>query len=176
MNTIGRFPKFSEILQVYAVTAFVVFTWVLLWVFWKLPSWLFYLTIGEILALLAYILALTFIEGLLLAAGVTLVGFALPGRWFRDRFIVRGVLVSLCGLAYLMFFAYQIREGYIPDYLVDGLPVIVVASFGLTYLLERIRPLERAVLGLAERSTVFLYLIVPAGLVSLMTVLIRNLT
>jgi hypothetical protein len=170
-----RFPKFSEVVQVYAVNAFIVNAWVLMWIFWKVPSWMFYLSIGEILALLCYILATAFLEGLLLGAGVTTVGFILPARWFRDRFVVRGVLVSLFGIAYLIFFALHVREGEIPDYLVEWLPYIILASFVLTYLLERISLLEKIIGGFSERLTVFLYFSVPAGVLSLLVVLIRNL-
>jgi len=78
-----RFPSLQENLQVYAVIVAFLYTWTILWLFWELPSWLNFLTVGEILPIFAYALATNLLESLLVLAGLNLVCFLLPAHSIR---------------------------------------------------------------------------------------------
>ena len=49
-----RMPDLKNILAVYAFIVTLVYSWTLFTSFYKLPSWLFYLSIGQILSVYAY--------------------------------------------------------------------------------------------------------------------------
>ena len=84
-------------------------TWTLMPFFWKVPSWSYFLDVGEILTLLAYSLATNFAESLLILCGPLLVTLLLPARWFREVFIARGAALSMASIGYLMLLALQFQ-------------------------------------------------------------------
>ena len=73
-----RFPAFSAILPVYAVIAVPVFGWTVTSWLWKLPSWLNFLTAGEITAIFFYAILTAFVESTLICILLLLLCFLLP--------------------------------------------------------------------------------------------------
>jgi hypothetical protein len=97
-SLLQRFPNISAILPVYAVIAVPIFGWTITFWLWKLPSWLKFLTLGEIAAILSYALMIAFFESMLICGLLLLLCFLLPSQAFRDRFVVRGTWLAI-GLA-----------------------------------------------------------------------------
>ena len=62
----SRIPRGNEIISVFAVAVFMVYTWTMYVSFWNLPSWLMYLEIGEIFSIYAYAFLVNFLESILL--------------------------------------------------------------------------------------------------------------
>src|SRR5512140_447536 len=100
---LSKIPTWQQIVPVYAVIVLVIYTWTILWFFWKLPSWTFFLNVGEMLTMLAYSLATNFAESLLVLCGPLVLGLVLPRKWFSEVFVARGAALSLAGLGYMMF-------------------------------------------------------------------------
>ena len=172
-----RLPKWEAILPVFAVTAFLIYGRSIYVFVFKLSSWLTFLTVGEILSTLAYGLVLNLLESLFLLLCFLAVAFILPGRWLRDVFVPSGTWFFLVGiLSVLLYFRQYASIG--PDYL-SALPLWLLISLGLAVIMAflggRIRILSSAAAWLADRLMVFLYIFVPASLVSMVIVLIRNL-
>ncbi len=109
-NILKRFPGWTEVLSVYAVIAFVVYAWALLWFFWQLPGWLFYLNLNDILSALTYVLATNFAESLLVLCGTLVLTLIFPSRWFRDVFVARGASLCVAMLAYMMFLSSRFQD------------------------------------------------------------------
>lgn len=171
-----RLPKISQILQVYAVIVLMVYSWTILWFFWKLPSWLFFMSIGEIAVVFAYALAMNFLESLCVLLIPILLSLLLPRDWFSVTFVARGTALALLLLGYAMFFTNQLQyeDGYPKGLLILSIIVVFLIAL-LVYVLGRISIVCKILEALSDRAVVFLYLSIPISLVSLMVVVYRNL-
>ena len=175
MAILNRFPSLQENIRVYAVIAALIYGWSILWLFWELPSWLYYLTIGEMLPVFAYALATNFLESLLILAAINLCCFLLPKRWLRESFVARSFLLVSLGLGYLMYFASLLgKEDDYPAGLLVWSPVVFVVFFLLSILLDRVASIRSLAENIADRLTVFLYLTIPLSAISLLLVIARN--
>src|SRR5262245_23186338 len=88
-----RLPTKSEILSLFAVTVFTVYTWTMWLSFQKVPSCLFYLKPGEIASLYSYSFLVNFLESTLLLGICFVPCIVFPRAWWRDAFIARGVVL-----------------------------------------------------------------------------------
>ena len=174
MAIFSRFPKWTQIAALYALIVFAVYSWTLIWFFWKIPGWLYYLSIGEILTSLAYSLATNFLESLAVVLIPIFLAVVLPKKWFLDQFVARGAALILPGLGYMMYIAFQFQSKL--DYpgnalnlysFVLGLLVI------LTFLVGQVRFLSKALEFLGNQATIFLYLSIPISLLSILVIIIR---
>ena len=168
-SILRRLPKFDQILPVFAVIAFLAYGRSIYIFLFKLPAWLTFLTVGEILSVLAYGLVVNLLESLLILVCLLAICLSLPARWFRDVFVPRGTWLALAALlSILVYFRRYASLG--PDYL-SALPVWSLATLGLAalaaFLGGRIRFLRAAASALADRMTIFLFLFIPASLISL---------
>jgi hypothetical protein len=160
------------------VIVLMVYAWTLLWFFWKVPGWLYYLNGGEILTALAYSLATNLAESLVTLCGPLFLALVLPAKWFRDVFVARGASLCMAGLGYLMFLAYQFNDksSYPAAILEPWVVLLVAAGIGvLVYLCGRVRLLRRAIEALADRLSIFAYILAPLSAISLLIVIIRSL-
>jgi hypothetical protein len=172
----ARFPSLQENLQVYAVIVAVLYTWTILWLFWELPSWLNFLTVGEVLPIFAYALATNFLESLLVLAGLNLVCFLLPAHWFHTSFVPRSFLLVASELGSLMVFISLFgKEAEHPNGLFVGSLVLFGLLVPASLLLGRIPIVKNLAESISGRLTIFVYLLVPLSLLSLLFLLFRNL-
>jgi hypothetical protein len=172
----NRFPKVAQLAPVYALTVLLVYGWTIMWFFWKLPSWLFFMTIGEILGVVAYAMAMNLLESLCVLLIPILLSVALPQKWFYDRFVARGAALALLLLGYAMFFItrLQIEEGYPKSLLLWSVLALFVIAL-LVYLVGKVPIVCKLLETLSDRAIVFLYLFIPISLVSFLVVIFRNL-
>ncbi len=178
-SILGRFPRWAQIVPVYGVIAFILYAWTLLWFFWKLPGWLFMLSVGNILGALAYALATNLAESLLVLSGVLALAWILPGRWFRDVFVARGAALCMAGLAYAMFLAdrFKNKTDY-PELPLAAwtVPLALSAIALIVYLCGCFGMARKVLEGVADRATIFVYILVPASMISLLVILVHNLS
>jgi hypothetical protein len=171
-----RFPQRSATLPVFAVIAAPIFGWTLTSWLWKLPSWLKFLTPGEIGAIFFYAMLTAFIESLLVLGFLVLLCFLLPSA-FRDHFVVRGTWLAT-GLA-LAILGNGIWRGltrftYLEVSLVLWSLVSLVVIVILTVLSTRVRMMARAAAWVSDRLIIFLYVLIPLSILSMLVVLVRN--
>ena len=174
MVILNRLPKLSQIAAVYAVIVLAIYIWTILWSFWKLPSWLFFLSIGEILTIYAYSFATNLLESLLILCLPLGLGAILPRKWFLDAFVSRGVIVVLSVLGYAAYILTQFnsREDY-PGNIIRLFPVVLLASLVLAFFVGKVKFLSRAIDFISEQATVFLFISIPLSLIALLVVLVR---
>ncbi len=173
-----RLPGWPQIIPVYGVIVLMVYSWTLLWFFWKVPSWLFFLNAGEILTNLAYVLATNLAESLVVACGPLFLALVLPKKWFHDVFIARGASLSIAGLGYMMFLAEQFQNN--SDYPSTSLHAwtVALAAAGialLVYLCGQSAVLRRIIEFVADRVSIFVYILTPLSILSLLVVIARSL-
>ena len=173
-----RFPDFYAIVSVYAVIAVPAFGWTTVVWFWKLPYWIKFLTPGEIGAIFWYAMATAFFESMTVIGFLLLFSFVLPARILRDRFGTRGTWLAL-GLA-LSFLGHGVwlalqGRSFIQDSLVlwslVSLPVIFLLAFAST----RVHFLTWIAEWLSDRLIVFLYILLPLSILSVLIVVVRNI-
>ena len=176
MKLPNRLPAFDQILAVYAVAAFMLFAWSLLWFFWNVPSWLHFMNLGVLFATLSYAVAASFLEGLTFLGLLLVVAFLLPPAWFRDHFTARGAAVTVSLLGLIMLRDYWIVSD---NYLLKPMSTLglafVILTVILLFLTVKFSWMTKALSVLAERLTIFLYIFVPLSVLSILNVLLRNL-
>ena len=175
-----RLPDAKSIWGVYATIVFLVYSWTLITSFYKLPSWMFYLTIDQILSIYAYSFSVNLLESILFLAGVLSLEFALfPGMGKNNEFQSRSVLMALIVLASFMLRLILFRLHENPGAFVSGellwwgvtLPLsLFVAVFG-----PKINIVKNILEGISDRAVVFLYIYPPLSMLSLIVLLIRNI-
>lgn len=177
MNLRKRLPSFNQILSAYAVIAFMLFAWALLWFFWNIPSWTKFMTLGYLLATLSYPMAASFLESLTLLVLLLIPALILPAAWFRDRFAARGAAVTIGLLGVIMLRDYLIVADH---FLLKPKPIfwltLSLSTALLLFLAVKFQWMEKALSLLAERLTIFLYIFVPISVISLLVILVRNIT
>jgi hypothetical protein len=153
-----------------------IYTWTILWFFWKLPSWLFFLNTGEIAIAFAYSLATNLMESLVVLGGALILSMLLPKEWFFDQFVARGASLALSGLGYMMYVAFQFKTN--ADYpsltlKAWSLALAALVILVIVYLAGRLALIRKLIEYIADRAIIFLYISLPLSLISLVVVLIR---
>lgn len=172
-----RLPDKRNIVTVLAVAMFLVYTWTLYTSFWKLPSWLFFLQLGEILSIYAYAFVVNFVESILLLLIVLLPGFLLPRRWWTDTFISRAsaLILIILGSALLHISLYRTpdtRPTFVNGQLSWWIWTLFIAII-LTWTAGRIKWIRAGLESAADRFVVFLFVYLPLTVLAFLVVLVR---
>ena len=176
---LARLPDWRSVVGVYATAVFLVYGWTLFASFWKVPSWLYFLKIGEILSVYAYSLVINFAESMLLILLALIVGFFLPNSWWNAQFTSKSVLWISILMGSIMLRLYTNRA---PDYWEDFVynqwawwGWIIFLAVILNLLASRVDLMRRGLEDLADRLVVFLYIYLPLTVVSIVVVIVRVL-
>jgi hypothetical protein len=167
----------QELTPVYAVIVVILYSWSLIHFFWKLPSWLDFLSAGEISVVLAYMIVINAIESILVLLAVLVARWVFFWAWPDGQFIVKGVVLVVAGLGFLM-----LRNHYFPTKalyaltLTHWLSLSGAAILIILFPFGRIPLFQRAVASLADRFVVFLYISMPATVLAILIVVLRNLS
>ena len=158
------------------VIVFVVFSWSIRGFFFVFPSIMLRYATGEIFAIFSYMMAFALLESLLIVGGFIVLSAILPKLWLREGFSYKGFLIvligSLASILYQAFLGSELPEVWM-YYLWAGVLMLLVT--GLILLFHFVQRLQVALVSIAERFTVFAYLYVPIGFISLAVVVFRNL-
>lgn len=171
----SRLPSMGQLTAVYGVIVLMVYGWTIYWYLWKLPSWLYFLTLGELLVTFSYAMIVNFIESLLILLVPVLLSLLLPHHWFRERFVAQGVVLVVLLLIALMNYLNVITglQDFPPGLGGKVLAAIIVIAF-LIFLVGRIELLSKVVGEIGNRATIFIYIFLPISVLSIFVVLIRN--
>ena len=174
--TANHMPTVQQLAAVYGVIVLIVYGWTIYWFAWKLPSWLYFLTLGEILSTFSYAMVVNFIESLIALFVLVLICLLLPPRWFRDRFAALGTSLVVLSLVALMKYVGIIiaLQGFPPGMGRSALLAIVGIIF-LVFLIGRVNLFLRVIEEIANRTVIFLYIFLPISAISFLVVLIRNI-
>jgi hypothetical protein len=184
-NSKKRLPSRDEIIPVYATILFPIYSWTIYRLLWNLPSWqkeLF--SIWDILALGAYGLAFALVESLTVLGFILLLSIALPAKYLRDKFVAQGsavlwvffilAIIAQYAIASIVFLSWSIKEYVISSTLILGVSILLL-TIAPHFLICRFEKLERFFTSLADRMTIFLFIYLPLGILSLIVVILRNI-
>jgi hypothetical protein len=185
MRVFGReFPSINEIIPVFATIIFPIYSWTIYRLLWNLPSWLKDLfSISDMLILTAYGLAFALFESVIILGFMIFLSVVLPARYLKDKFIAQGsamlwmVFILAVTAQYsmaLLFFNWTLWEFYI--YMTA---IVVICILMITVLprvlIYRFEKLENFFVSLADKMTIFLFIYLPVGILSLIVVILRNI-
>jgi hypothetical protein len=172
----NRFPSLAQLYPVYSIIVILIYGWTIYWSLWKLPSWLDFLPLGEIAAIFSYLMATNLIESLLVLLGIIIVCLILPQKWFREVFVSRGSMFAASILISIMIFENHFvkPEDYFSKFPIY-LPLILLIAAILAFFAGWIRIFRNGIEVFAENAVIFLFLLMPLSLLSLIVVLIRNI-
>jgi hypothetical protein len=177
----GRFPDISSLLRVYAVIVFLVYSWTLFTSFYKLPSWMFYLTLGQILSVYAYAFSVDLLESILALTGVLFLELTLflALRNHKEEFQSRSILVAMSVLIssmvrLILFQTYQDIAAYLSGELIWWMATLLL-GIPVAVFVPKSKWIRNILEGVAERTSVFLYIYLPLSFISLIIVMVRNI-
>ncbi len=177
-SILRRFPNFFAVIPVYAVISFPIFSWTTVVWLWKLPYWVNFLTTSEIGAIFFYSMATAFLESVIVLGFLLLLSFILPARIFRDQFMIRGTWIALgltlSVLGHGVLLAIEGRN-YFQDPLILWSLVSLPIIFFLTLAATRVRFMTWMAEWLSDRLIVFLYILMPISILSMVAVFVRNI-
>lgn len=153
-----------------------VYGWTIFKFSYYVPSWLYFLNVGEILTILAYSVVVNFLESIFILLIVILVSVLLPRKWFAELFITRGSSLSILLLGLMMYVANQFTtKEYYPTEIIHWLPGILILIGILVYYISQVHFLRTVVEMFADRAIIFLYISIPVSALSFIVVVVRNI-
>ena len=171
-----KIPPLHEILPLYATVVFLIYGWGGITFFWKVPSWLYFLSLEDIAAILSYTFASSLLECTIILFSFLLASVVLPSRWLYNKFAIRGSLIvySLTYCVILFNINSLIELPTTSDVIIFGVGVLVTSALAII-LADRIALVQRLVIRLGDRLTIFLYLWLPLSLVGILVIIFRIL-
>ncbi len=171
-----RMPSLHQMAAVYGFIVLVVYGWTIYWYFWKLPSWMYFMSVGELLTAYAYALPVNLLESLLLFSIPFLLALLLPPRWSRDQFVAQGTALTILTTVVLVKYLSVITAiRALPPGLNWMFPLAVTSILLIAFLVGKIKFLSKILEEIANRAVIFLYVFLPLSVLALIVVLIRNL-
>lgn len=158
-------PRLGEILPVYATVVFFLYTWMLMHFFWKVPSWLYFLSVGEVLNLLAYSLFVNLLESIVFTLFIIGICLFIPAKLLQGKFVACGGILGFILLLWIA--AFDLMSAWIVLSKVQILAwlLCVILSVSLfMFFVIRFPSLQKIVTNICDRFIVFLYLVIPLSL------------
>jgi hypothetical protein len=112
----SQVPNHPADRRVYAIIVILLYAWTLYWWMWKLNSWLYFLSTVDIVSILAYALAINFLESLFVLFVLLALCMILPRKLLRDAFVVRASIGVSLLFGYLMIYSYAFKSIEPKDY------------------------------------------------------------
>jgi hypothetical protein len=172
----NRLPRQSDLLAVFGMVVFVCYSWTMLGFLNKLSSFLLYFTLGEIANILAFMMAFTLLESLVLTVLLVLLSVILPAGWLREGFAFKGFIIVIVATGTSILFQTLLDSNF-PHPLVLLLFILVPIGLAIV-LITKIRSMPKVynlIHNIQDRILIMLFVYVPLGVLSLLFVLYKNL-
>lgn len=171
-----RFPRHAEVVSVLGICVTACHTWSIRGFLNELPSFLLYFRITEILVIFAYMMAFALLESLIVTYGLALLSVFLPSNWLKNGFAYKGFVVIVVGAVAAVYFQKNLPSIFPPMRELGmelSIPFLIIVF--LMALTHKFPLLQKLLLSVEDRISVFLYIYVPLGLISFLVVVFRNL-
>jgi predicted membrane channel-forming protein YqfA (hemolysin III family) len=155
---------------------FPVYSWTNLWFLHKLPSWVLFVELWDILGIFAYVQAFALMESTVLFLFLVVLALILPAQSFGESLVDYGSILMLIHASWILVL--HVVGGEIFGWgrgKVLLLLALYLASVGVSLaLVHRSSHIAKLLQMLADRLVVMLYIYVPLGTLGLVFVLLRN--
>lgn len=181
MKVFSKIPTWQEILPVFSLILFVVYSFTIYRMLFQIPSWLYSHTKPDIFFLAIYVFAVAFIECLLVLVFIIVLNLIMPRKIFRDQFLAQGSLMVIACTIWALILKYKIDifglrglravSELILLFVLSLLIIMVVSSF----LMKRYARIKSMIQVVSDRMIIFAWIYAPVGMVSFAIVLVRIL-
>jgi len=170
----NKIPPFHEILALYATIVFLIYGWATITFFWKVPSWLYFLGLEEIAGILSYTFASSLLECTIILFIFLFASLVLPSKWLYNKFAVRGSLMVYALTFWVVLFTLNslIQLPSTGDVITFSIGVLLTSVLAMI-LADRSSVVQRLIITVGNRLTVFLYLWLPLSLIAILVVVLR---
>lgn len=168
MNIKMKLPSWREFTQVFGFIMFLAYSWSIIWLFYRMNSWVKTLFVSEIILASAYIFLNALIEGCVVVLIPIIMSLLLPAAWFRYKFVAMSTM-TVCVFSAAILTTMLFVEHILIWYLL--FMILAIISF---LLIHRHDKLEAAINSIIERFTIFFYIYLSIGLLSGIIVIVVN--
>jgi hypothetical protein len=161
---------------VFASCAFAVYTWSILMFLRELPAWLLYLSGWDIIGIFAYAQVFALLESATVLLGLLLLGAILPAQLLREKFVAQGSIAVFLTSGWAIASHIQVIPVWPSEGFFLGAVSCLAPIGGVYVLIHRYERVEEALNSFAERLSVLLYVYVPVSFLSVVIIILRNLS
>ncbi|MEZ4646483.1 MAG: hypothetical protein R3E31_27805 [Chloroflexota bacterium] len=167
----------QALLNVFVACAFPIHVWLIINVMREVPAWILRLSIWDLVGVISYSLMFALLETSVIFAGIVLLGFIVPGRFFRHKFVALSTMLVFVTSIWFVILQYN-------SWIIEFKRPFITLIWGLTYLIAVIigywfvnrRPkLEAGINNFVQRLGVLSFIYIFLDVVGLIIVIIRNI-
>ena len=171
-----HFPRKNEIFLAFGMAIFLISAWEIRAFFYKVPSFLLYMNVGQIAAVFAYMMAFAFIESLLVLCLTFIPAVILPAAWFNDGFATKASSAILVAAVSSVLYQNYLPSSY-PGTATIGLWLFLtlLSICAVNLLIHFVKPIAKGFSFFLEQLSIMIYIFAPIGVISIFVVIIRNI-
>ena len=170
-----RLPARNEMILALSMAAFLVFTWSLRALFFNFPAFMLSFNMGEILVIAAYMLAFALLETLLVMLLTVLLAVLLPGVLLKEGFSYKASFFFIAFAVISIHLQFVMTNQPKISYLALELGRALILWLVPVLLVRYVRVVRQIVMDILDRLTIFSYIYLPLGVISLLVVAVRLL-
>ncbi len=170
-----RMPARNDIFLALSMAVFIIFSWSLRALFFNLPSFRLSHTNGEILIVAAYTLMIALFESLFVTFGMAILAVLLPGAILKEGFSYKASYFLIASAIIFIHVQSVLTNQTTISYLVIQFALMFAIWLGLVLLTVYVGAVRKIVLDVLDRLTIFSYIYIPLGVVSMLVVFVRLL-
>jgi len=164
-----RIPSPTELFLAFSVCIFCVYSWAIVSILEKLPSWLLFLSNLEIVSMCAYAQVFAFLESLCALGSLLILSLLIPARLLRVKFTAHaGAIISLTTLLSAGLYLK-------PEYITLWGILYVLLLWGMYVLIQQKKTVENFILSFVQRVSTLAYIYLALTVASVGIVVVRNL-
>jgi hypothetical protein len=178
----NRFPDKHTAFKTFVAVAFPVHLWAIIITFQQFSSYALYLTISEILGIVAYTLASTLLECILITVLLIIIGVGLPQRFFKEKIASQAALLTPMALVvayyvhsqdsklFFYFQSYMRFEEWIVIWMFGMIPILIIS-----YFVGKYQKFSELLSKYVDRITILSLVYIFCDLIAVVIVILRNL-
>jgi hypothetical protein len=170
-----RLPAGNDIFLALSMAVFLVFSWSLRSMFFTFPSFRLAHTTGDILTIVVYMMAFALVDALGVVFFLVLLAVLLPGGVLKAGFSYKASFFFIASTIVLIRIQYDLTDQTPLSYLALQFGLLILLWLVPVLLTHYIQAVRKVVLDVLDRLTIFTYIYLPIGMVSLLVVIVRLL-
>jgi hypothetical protein len=160
---------------VFAVCVFPIHVWSFISLLSRLSGLMLKLNPWELIGTIAYVQTFALLESMSLLLILVILAAVLPARLLRDRFVAKSSILVLLTSAIAIAIHYELIHWWRLCEFLAGLASYLLLAGALCVLIQRYERFEKAIQMAADRLAVLSSAYVCVDLLSVITVVIRNI-
>lgn len=172
-----RFPSRQDAALVFAACAFPIHIWAIPRLLNEVPAWLVRLSAWDLIGAIAYTLAFTLVETVVVFLILMSLGIVLPARVLRDRLAAQGSMIVFLSSVWAALAHLGLAVLWSNRRLFLAWLLAVLASLAVAYLMiHRSKRLEKVIIALVDRLVPISYIFTCLDIFSIIIIVIRNVS